>query len=81
MPMAAATSIVEDKERWVKKIKEFDGFPKVDETFLETSYYGGLATIGVSVLLVVLLLGNILDYASTVPSHEFLVDHTVSRQV
>ncbi|KAF9992757.1 hypothetical protein BGZ65_011832, partial [Modicella reniformis] len=61
--------------------KEFDAFPKVESGFIKRTGTGGILTLIVSVILCVLVVGEIRDYMTLRNDYKFLVDPLVNHEL
>jgi len=63
------------------QFKEFDAFPKVESGFVKRTGSGGILTLMVTVILCLLVMGEIKDYMSLKNDYSFLVDPLVNHEL
>jgi len=64
-----------DKLDAIAPIREFDAFPKVQQSYTKSTSFGGAATIIVILLSFLLILNDLGEYVWGWPDTEFSVDH------
>ncbi|GFS17984.1 endoplasmic reticulum-Golgi intermediate compartment protein 2-like, partial [Elysia marginata] len=75
-----STTLVNRKQA-LKAVKELDAFPKVPESYVETSATGGGLSILTFVLIGILILSEISYYASTELEFDYVVDTNYTGKV
>lgn len=69
------------KKTALKVVKEFDAFPKVPESYKETTVSGGGLSILTFVLIIILVISEIQYYTDTELKFEYEVDTNLTRKV
>lgn len=65
----------------LKTFKEFDAFPKIPDTYTETSTSGGTVSILVFIFLSILVISEFAYYSATIKEYTFGVDTTADQKL
>ena len=65
----------------IKTFKEFDAFPKVPESYQETTTSGGTVSILVFIFITILVVSEFFYFANTVTSYSYEVDKDADHKI
>jgi TM2 domain-containing membrane protein YozV len=68
-------------EKYEKRLRELDAFPKIDPVYVRQTTSGGIATILVCLITIFMTILHIYDYINPVPSYSFVVDSLVQEKL